>query len=151
MKIYFDMDGTIANLYNVENWLEKLRSFDSSPYMEATPLLNLSSFARLVKKMQKNGIQIGIISWLSKNSNKEYDEAVTEAKKKWLKKHLPSVIFDEIFILSYGTPKSNCINSENFEANFLFDDEEKNRKDWEENGGIAFDESLILDFLRSII
>lgn len=151
MKIYFDMDGTIANLYNVENWLEKLRSFDSSPYMEATPLLNLSSFARLVKKMQKNGIQIGIISWLSKNSNKEYDEAVTEAKKKWLKKHLPSVIFDEIFILSYGTPKSNCINSEILEANFLFDDEEKNRKDWEENGGIAFDESSILEFLRSII
>lgn len=26
--IYFDMDGTIANLYGVPNWLEGLRNFD---------------------------------------------------------------------------------------------------------------------------
>ena len=35
MTIYFDMDGTIANLYAVENWLPKLRNKDESPYAEA--------------------------------------------------------------------------------------------------------------------
>ena len=31
MKIWLDMDGTIANLYAVENWLPKLRAFDPDP------------------------------------------------------------------------------------------------------------------------
>ena len=29
--ICFDMDGTIADLYAVPNWLEKLRAYDASP------------------------------------------------------------------------------------------------------------------------
>ena len=33
--IWFDMDGTIANLYGVENWLPKLRAHDASPYADA--------------------------------------------------------------------------------------------------------------------
>ena len=34
-QIWFDMDGTLADLYGVENWLEKLRASDPSPYAEA--------------------------------------------------------------------------------------------------------------------
>lgn len=30
-KIYFDMDGTIANLYAVEGWLPMLRAYDPTP------------------------------------------------------------------------------------------------------------------------
>ena len=30
--ICFDMDGTIANLYGVHNWLEMLRAEDPTPY-----------------------------------------------------------------------------------------------------------------------
>ena len=30
--ICFDMDGTIADLYAVENWLPMLRAFDPTPY-----------------------------------------------------------------------------------------------------------------------
>lgn len=30
-KIWFDMDGTIANLYGDPNWLEKIRAYDASP------------------------------------------------------------------------------------------------------------------------
>ena len=30
--IWFDMDGTIANLYGVDNWLDKLHASDASPY-----------------------------------------------------------------------------------------------------------------------
>ena len=36
--VYFDMDGTIANLYNVEGWESKLRAEDASPYADASPL-----------------------------------------------------------------------------------------------------------------
>ena len=33
--ICFDMDGTIADLYAVDNWLAKLRAEDETPYQEA--------------------------------------------------------------------------------------------------------------------
>ena len=83
--IWFDMDGTIANLYGVENWLEKLINNNPSPYLEAKPLLNMNTLAKMLHKVQNKGYQIGIISWLSKNSTPEYDKQVTTAKHKWLK------------------------------------------------------------------
>ena len=46
ITINFDMDGTIADLYGVENWLEMLIAEDTTPYAVATPLLRLSALAR---------------------------------------------------------------------------------------------------------
>ena len=48
MKIWFDMDGTIANLYAVENWLADLRAERTRPYDMAQPMVNFSLFARLL-------------------------------------------------------------------------------------------------------
>ena len=77
--IYFDMDGTIADLYGVENWLEYLINKNAFPYENAKPLLKLSLLARILNELQRNGYRLGIISWLAKNSNEEYDKAVTDA------------------------------------------------------------------------
>lgn len=142
--IYFDMDGTIADLYGVENWLNYLINLDALPYEVAKPLVRLNSLARILNRLQKQGYRIGIISWLAKNSNKTYDEAVTKAKKKWLAKHLASVTFDEINIIKYGTPKQNFARTEN---DILFDDEFKNRKEWT---GKAFDVDSIIEILKGI-
>lgn len=130
MTIYFDMDGTIANLYGVENWLEYLINGDTTPYDVAKPLFNFSVFARQIHKMQRTGFTFGIVSWLSKSGTNEYNEAVAGSKKNWLKKHLPSVVWDEIHIVSYGTPKSTVVADKN---GFLFDDELNNRLEWGEN------------------
>ena len=142
--IWFDMDGTIADLYGVENWLDYLLSANSLPYKIAKPLIKLNSLARILNRLQKNGYKIGIISWLAKGNNPTYDEAVKEAKINWLKKHLSSVHFDEINIVEYGTPKSNFAKTKN---DILFDDEEKNRKDW---AGIAFDVCAIIETLKKM-
>lgn len=142
--IFFDMDGTIADLYGVENWLEYLISADTHPYKVAKPLLRLNTLARLLNNLQRQGYRIGVISWLAKNSSAEYDEAVTEAKLEWLKKHLASVAFDEINIVKYGTPKQIFIHTE---ADILFDDEEKNRNNW---AGKAFNVNEIIEILKGI-
>lgn len=142
--IYFDMDGTLANLYGVENWLENLRAENPAPYEKAAPLLKLNQLAKILKKLQKKGYRLGIISWLSKNSSKNYDSAVTKAKMKWLKSHLASINFDEIKIVPYGTPKEKTVD---FPKGILFDDEEKNRKNWK---GQAFDETKILEILKAL-
>ena len=80
----FDMDGTLANTYAVTNWLEKLRAYDTTPYEDAEPMLNLSTLARYLNKARRNGWTVNIVSWLSKETNPAYDEAVTKAKIDWL-------------------------------------------------------------------
>lgn len=142
MIIFFDMDGTIANLYGVENWLTRLRSYDSRIYYEAGTLCNMRTLARRLNKIQKNGVKIGVISWGSKDKNPDFLEKVKAEKLRWLGVHLKSVSFDEIHIVEYGTPKTNFrINSDDI----LFDDEEKNRNDW---GEMAFSPDEILEVLK---
>ena len=74
--IWFDMDGTIANLYGVENWLPKLQAHDASPYADAKVMWNMNQLARLLNRVQAIGYGIGIISWLSKCPTEDYDKAV---------------------------------------------------------------------------
>ena len=84
ITINFDMDGTIADLYGVENWLEMLIAEDTTPYAEAEPLLRLCSLARVLNRLQRNGYNLAVISWLSKSGTEEYNEAVTAVKMAWL-------------------------------------------------------------------
>ena len=142
--IFFDMDGTIADLYGVDNWLDYLIASDTLPYAVAKPLLKLNSLARILNRLQREGYRIGVISWLSKSGTEEYNNAVTETKKNWLKKHLASVHFDEINIVKYGTPKQMFARTEN---DILFDDEEKNRDNWT---GKAFDVNAIIEILKGM-
>ena len=144
VTINFDMDGTIADLYGVENWLEMLIAEDITPYAEAEPLLRLCTLARKLNALQRNGYDLAVISWLSKNGSEAYNEAVTEAKMRWLAKHLPSVNWDRVTIVPYGTPKQNfCENP----LDILFDDEERNRTNWT---GRAYDVENIMEVLKNL-
>ena len=140
-KIWFDMDGTLCALYEVSGWLDMLRAYDPTPYANAKPMVNMSALARLLHKAQRMGYEVGVISWLSKCSNSEYDMAVTEVKVEWLRKHLPSVVWDEVKIVAYGTPKHELCEG------ILFDDEEHNRKAWGEG---AYEPSEIMEILRNL-
>lgn len=140
-EIWFDMDGTIADLYGVEKWLEYLMKGQTKPYRVAKPLVDMRVFGKELKRLQAKGYKIGIISWLAKCDDKIYDEKVTIAKLKWLKVHLGSVQFDEIQIVPYGTPKQTIGKG------ILFDDEERNRKTWK---GQAFDVHHIIETLKGI-
>lgn len=140
-EINFDMDGTIANLYGVENWLEYLIAEDTTPYEIAQPLLRMASLARILNRLQRDGYIIRVISWLAKNADEDYNKRVEKAKIEWLEKHLPSVEWNEICIVKYGTPKSTCGNG------ILFDDEERNRKEW---NGKAYDVNNIIEILKNL-
>ena len=144
MTIWFDMDGTIADLYGVENWLPMLRASDPTPYMVAKPLARLSRLARVLNKLQHMGYEVGVISWLSKTGTPAYNAAVTAAKYAWLAKHLPSVDFDEIHIVPYGVPKQEYKRTP---ADILFDDEERNRINWDGN---AYTEQEIFEVLNAL-
>ena len=144
MTIWFDMDGTLADLYGVENWLPMLRATDPTPYLIARPLVNLSALARMLNRLQREGYELGVISWTSKTGTPDYNAAVAAAKYAWLSKHLPSVDFDEIHVVPYGTPKQVYAHGDD---DILFDDEAPNRDKWT---GLAYDADNILGVLRSL-
>ena len=144
INVYLDMDGTIADLYGVDGWLDMLINEDTTPYAQAIPLVRLATLARMLNRLQKMGWHIGVVSWLAKNGTDHYNKDVTKIKKEWLKNHMPSVKWNEIKIVEYGTPKSTVVN---FKGGILFDDEEKNRIEWD---GIAYDVNDIIGTLKAV-
>ena len=149
MTVYFDMDGTIADLYSVENWLQKLRAEDASPYADAKPLCDMNKIIPKLKQLQYLGIKIGVLSWCSKQATKEYNAAVRKAKRIWLKEYLPDFKFDEIHIAPYGTPKERIAK----DFGWLIDDEDLNRSQWELKRGNSFDptKETIIEILDKIL
>lgn len=143
--IYFDMDGTIANFYGVPGWLECLERSEVHPYEVAAPLINMQALAHRLNNLRARGYHIGIVSWTSKNGTDEFNEATKVAKLKWLKRHLGSVVWDEIKIIPYGSPKSKAVRYAS--EGFLFDDEEQNQREWMEAGGFGLDEKHITMWL----
>lgn len=139
--INFDLDGTLVDLYGVVGWLTYILNGDPTPYAIAKPLVNFSVLARLLNRLQREGYTLRVISWLAKTDNDDFHKKVAQVKIDYLKKHLPSVKWDEIKIIPYGTPKSTCGNG------ILFDDEKPNRDEWK---GTAYDVDNILEVLKSL-
>lgn len=125
--LVFDMDGTIADLYKVNGWLEDLRSFNPRPYNEAEPIYDMEILVDLLLALKSLGWKIVVTSWLSKESTKAYDEMVRVAKRNWLARYnFPA---DEIHFVKYGTTKADCTRKlGGFQI--LVDDNEQVRKGW---------------------
>jgi len=141
-EIWFDMDGTIADLYGVDGWLDDLIAENTRPYAVAIPLVNFSLLARLLNQLQAQGWKLGIVSWTSKNGSELYNLAIETVKRTWLTQHLPSVEWDEIKVVRYGTNKRMICG-----GGILFDDEEGNRKAW---GAGAYHPSEMMELLKAL-
>lgn len=149
--ICFDMDGTIADLYSVENWLPMLRAFDPTPYEIAEPMWNMVELANLLRQAQAIGIEIRIITWLSKDTTAQYDAEVREAKRNWLAEQ--GFPFDHFHGVRYGATKADSIRrylAEN-ETAILFDDNKKVREGWHLGEAVDPVEVNILEYLGDII
>lgn len=126
-SINWDMDGTIASLYDVPNWLEKLRAEDPSPYLEAEPMCDMEKLNEVLEKLREAGWEINVITWLSKNSSEEYKDAVREAKKAWLEKW--GFVYDHFHGVQYGATKADSVR-ERTDYGILIDDNAKVRDGW---------------------
>jgi len=145
--LVFDMDGTIANLYGVENWLTMLRAEDPTPYIVAEPMYDMVRLVNLLNELKTIGWTIAVTSWLSKESTKEYDKMVRQAKREWLTKY--NFPFDEIHLVAYGTTKANCTRK-NGGYQVLVDDNAEVRKGWHLGDTINANEN-ILEELKKLL
>lgn len=134
--IWFDMDGTIADLYGVPEWLHKLHAEDTEPYDAASPLVDMTSLRILLNRLKENGFTIGVISWNSKTGSNNYMRAVRTAKRNWLENEGLADVLDEIHVVKYGTPK-HSVAAKSGRRGILIDDDENVRKAWEKAGGLA--------------
>ena len=142
--IYFDMDGTLYDLYGCAHWLEKLETENVEVYREGAPLHNLAALARKLNSMRRNGFNIGVISWTSKNGSEKFNREVEEVKREWLARHLPSVQFNEIHIVDYGVSKKEVARDKN---GWLIDDDERVLKDW---GTLSFAPNRLIEQLKIV-
>lgn len=126
-SINWDMDGTIASLYEVPDWLEKLRAEDPSPYLEAEPMWDMKKLNEILEKLREAGWEINVITWLSMNSSEEYKDAVREAKKAWLQKW--GFVYDHFHGVQYGATKADSVR-ERTDYGILIDDNAKVRDGW---------------------
>ena len=145
--LVFDMDGTIADLYGVENWLTDLRAENARPYEVAEPMYNMVELNRILQILKRRGWTICVTTWLAKEATKEYNKAVTKAKKAWLEKY--DFPYDEIHCVKYGTTKANCTRKKGG-FQILIDDNKKVRDGWT-LGTTVNAEHNILDFLTALM
>lgn len=138
--LVFDMDGTIANLYGVKNWLNDLRSANPRPYEVAEPLYDMDILNSVLSIFRGSGWKIVVTTWLAKESSRDYDRLVREAKIAWLEKY--NFPFDEIHLVKYGTTKANCTRKiGGFQV--LVDDNEQVRKSWSLGKTINANENIL--------
>ena len=146
--ICFDMDGTIADLFAVRDWLPKLRAEDPSPYAEAAPMWDMAELRKVLVELK---IEVRIVTWLSKDSSEEYKDEVRQAKREWLDRY--DFPYDHFHGVRYGATKADSVRNllnEN-ETAILIDDNAKIRNGW--TLGEAIDPTAVnlIEYLRNLL
>ena len=101
-KIFFDMDGTIADLYNYPDWLDNILAENDIMFKWLAPMYSYSEMLALQE--QFDNCELEIITWTPMNASPEYCQKVEEAKRIWIEGIYPG-IFSRINVLPYGVPK----------------------------------------------
>ena len=138
--IVFDMDGTIADLYGVNGWLDMLNAENPMPYEIAKPMYDMVELAEILNELKEIGYIIAVTTWLAMGSTREYDRQVRLAKLAWLEKY--DFPYDEIHLVKYGTTKANCTRKLGG-YQILVDDNEKVRNGWNLGTTINANENII--------
>lgn len=144
--IWLDLDGTIADLYSVNGWLDDLTAQRTRPYEIAESIYD-TDIILVLAELKTKGYNIGVISWGSKNSTDEFLDKVTKAKKEWLYSHLFDLVLDKIIVTHYGVSKSETCKKYGY--GILVDDEQQNRDSWELGDTINANED-ILEILKNL-
>ena len=138
--LVFDMDGTIADFYGVNGWLNYLKAENTTPYEIAKPLYNMVYLVALLTILKNQGWKIVVTTWLAKGGTKEYNNRTRKAKLDWLAKY--NFPYDEIHLVKYGTTKANCTRKIGG-YQILIDDNEKVRNGWNLGDTINANENIL--------
>lgn len=127
MKIFIDMDGTIARFYEADDCLEKMYEpgffKDLKPYKKAI---------KLIDKLHDKGYNIYILSACIETASCRLEKNI------WLNKYLPYITDDHRLFIPCDISKANYVKFMGYEderVNILIDDYSKNLIDWDDAFG----------------
>jgi hypothetical protein len=143
--IYFDLDGTLYDLYAQPRWHERITTDqDASAYAADALIPDGIQFANCITRLLRAGYRIGVVSWLANHSSVDYSKAVRRVKREWVKKNLPEAT--EIHIVKYGTPKHRIVKDK---TGILVDDNAEIRASWK---GLTIDANQnIIPILEGLV
>ena len=90
-EIYFDLDGTLYDLYGMENWLERIEKEKPNTFTDGNFIVNYDEFIQCVTKLKEQGYNFNVISWLPYDVTYNYRKKCEQEKRSWIKKFLPFV------------------------------------------------------------
>ena len=143
--IYFDLDGTLAALYDYPNWLDMLHNEDTTPYEKCGVLVDAEELREVLNQFMMLGVKIGVISWSAMNGSKDYNKRTRKAKKNWCDEFFAD-IFTEFHVVKYGTPKHRVAKEKD---SILIDDNAEVRQAW--NGETIDANENIVCILRELL
>lgn len=146
-RIYFDLDGTLADLYNEKNWLEKLIGEKRNLFRNLKTMHDKNKIINALSQLSAKGYEISVITWTPKNVSDEYIKIVEKEKIEWIKEHFP--IITDVHCLAYGTPKQKAKIKKAKEM-ILVDDNLEVIQNWntpKQRKSILADENLIDNLL----
>jgi histidinol phosphatase-like enzyme len=121
--VYFDMDGTLADLYGVTNVFKRLDALDANVYSEAKPI---DTYINMLKEFKNMGYKVIILSCLGMISDKQFDKDTVRNKGLWLDKYVGKQYIDERIYIPNTKHKEQYIN----EYGILVDDDDKVLMNW---------------------
>ena len=149
--IVWDMDGTIADLYGVEGWLEKLRAENPLPYEIAKPMWDMERLVNIIRGLQAIGVEQRIVSWLSMDSSEQYKTEVRRAKREWLDEF--GFPYDHFHGVQFGATKADSVRKflADDEEAILIDDSARVRKGWHLGETVNPTEVNVVEFLEALL
>lgn len=123
--IYLDMDGTIADTYSIEGWLDRILAHDASVFLDAKP----ADKDKVMKLIEFLDDDVTILTMLPEctltgKEREAYFDKVKKAKVDWLSKYFPE--FTKIEFVDYQQAKSTYWK----EGDVLIDDSSSQIKSW---------------------
>jgi hypothetical protein len=158
MTIYFDLDGTLYNLYGIPNWLERITiDLDPTAYADESDealLVDMAELHEALYALMNKGYEIGVISWLAGGAtlpdgsmgeaDAAYSKAVRSVKREWVSKFLPMAT--EVHVVKYGTPKHRVARNKGI----IVDDHAGVREAWTRGAAIDATDNLIESLWRLV-
>ena len=134
--IWFDMDGTIYDLYKMHGWLEALRAENwEMAFYAGNPRAHIDRINQAIEALIEAGWQVGVITWAPKGYTREniaLDE-VRDVKFRWLCEFCPALADGKFACIPYGESKAeylldwlHCAGK----LNYLVDDNREVREEW---------------------
>ena len=128
-RIFVDMDGTLARFHDEVKYLERM--FEKGFFLNLKPFNE--AIAAINAMLASKDFDVYILS-AAVDGEPPFCQA---EKNMWLDKYCPHIDTNHRIFTKMGHPKSEFIPGGIAATDILWDDYNKNLKEWQEAGGIA--------------